>query len=232
MIGLAKALLGAGKFLGKVFGNPIGEAGLGSFLGGFGTQQRSTLTEKGAETSTSDLLRQALEPDYFSSFRENLIQRFLQELASVPQPSLKDRQMAIVESTGQMAEDAIRATRAALARMGRLDSGSADTLASGIMTQMAAQRAQQLTNLPFQMAQERLGLMAPLLQTGAQWSGQAPVSWHQTGTESRDWNREAAQVGGTPWWRSFLSGVGGAFGAKFMDDLWNRTPQNKPPNVP
>ncbi len=224
MFGLGSLFKLALGGLGGAKGAALG--GLGSILGAFGTSQ--TQTREGWDTMSGtrniDMMKEALEPEYFSAFRQGLIDRFMTELGSLQGPSLAAQQAAIVQNTGKMADDAIKATRAALARMGRLDSGSADTLTSNIMAQMAGQRATELSDLPFRLMQQRMAMVQPMLGLGAQWAGQAPVSYRDFGTEMTNQRRDFYEKakGGTPWWRSALGGLGGAFGAAFVNNLPER----------
>lgn len=215
-------LLGIGKGLLNLFGGgKTGAMGLtGALLGAFGTNQKTSGWEDLTSETSSDIWRKAVEPDYFTGFRQELIRRFLEEMDRIPAPSLQARQADIVQQTNQLAQQAVKAAQAALARMGRLDSGAASTTISNIMGQVAGQRAQLLTDLPFQLAKERASLVSPFLQMGAGWTGQAPVSIHQVGSETTRQKRQYEASGGVPYWRSALGGLGGAIGANYFRQMW------------
>lgn len=206
--------------------------GIGAALGGFASKQtqKSQWQEQEEQsrrrTEEQTGLRQTLEPEYFTQFRQELIRRMLEELMATPMPSQQQYQATMLNQLNQLSMDAARAAREALARTGRLNSGLAESTIARMEMDRAARQAEFLANSPMLYAQQRQAALLPYLNLGAQWTGAAPTSESYTGRNIVDElvrsSREGKSSGssGVPWWRSTLGGLGGAFGNIFLKGLW------------
>ena len=206
---LAQAGLSMIPGVGGLLGAAVGALGSGGKQGGVsGTQNSST-------TSNINQLNEAIEPDYFSSFRKGMIDPFMSELdRAMNKPIYGDAQKAAyLQDTQDAAGGSMEGLKAAMARSGRLDSGAFDDAAGNIAMKQYGDYAGFLSQLPFMEEQARTAKVQPLLQLGAQWSGQAPVSQRMTGTNTSNTTGQMSQTQEGPgFWRSFASGIGGQMG--------------------
>jgi hypothetical protein len=188
-----------------------GGAALGA-LGSSGKQGGLKTTQLSTSTQNINQFNEAVEPDYFSNFRQGLIPMFMQQLQkAMGEPVYGDAQKAsYLQDLNSSYAGNEAALKSSMARSGRLDSGTFDSALGDLGMSMAGQKSQFFSDLPFKEREAQFARTLPLLQLGAGWSGNAPVSQRITGTNVTTGNMSGNTVQeGPSFGRSFASGLGG-----------------------
>ena len=202
------------SFIGKALGAAVGALGSSGRKGGVNMNSTTRGIQK------VDILNQALEPEYFSSFRQGLIPAFSKLYAEADKPVYGDAERAqAYHGINKAGADAQVQAGRALARTGRSNSGAADSIYRDIAHEGMDRVIQFNTALPFQERQAHLQNVGGLLGMGMNWAGRAPISQRQVGIQTTDSTTQGTQTQiGPSWGRSFAFGLAGS---GMFDNVFN-----------
>lgn len=110
-----------------------------------------------------------------------------------------------------LTQSGLKGIRNLMSASGRGRSGAMDEALGELGMDNARQKIGFMNNLPFMEAEAKFNRMMPMLQLGAGWAGQAPVSTHTTGSRTLTQGGTQSQQGPS-FMRSFMSGLGGMMG--------------------
>jgi hypothetical protein len=205
-IGKSLAQIGASFIpgVGPLISGAIGGLASSGNQGGQNTTMNQNISKNG--------MQEAIEPDYFSDFRKGLIPMFNNLVEEAKQPTYTDAERADIYGRANENYDAsLGNAKNALARMGGLRSGVADTMAGDLAMGRAGQLTDFEMKLPAMERDARFGKLSNLMGLGAQWSGRAPISYKTT-ENSKVTGNSQTQVDGGPWWKNMLGGAAGGLG--------------------
>ena len=194
-----------------------GGAAAGGLAGKAGQKQTSTSNQSGTQSQTTDMLRAALEPEYFDKLRQTMAIPLMSEISrAMTKPIYGDADKAkFMGDLNSLTADAMKTLRGTMAGMGALDSGRATSAATDLMKQRVAQTAGFFRDLPFKEEEARAARLNPLLQMGLAWTGKPPVSEKTTGTVNGNWTSTGTNTqeqAGMPFWSGFMNNLSGIAG--------------------
>lgn len=187
---------------------------ISSLIGGIasgGKQSSQTSTQNSTQKQSVDMLNKAIEPDYFSKFRESLIPQFQDLYKSASDPVYGEAQKgAFINEQNDLYNSAQKSLKSSMAGQGRLLSGGFASALGGMESQRAGAISSFLSQLPFAEKQAKMNYLTPLMQAGMGFAGRAPVSQQTTGTNITTGQAQGTQQNqGPPWWKNTLMGVAG-----------------------
>lgn len=202
-----------------LIGPAIGLAG--SALGGLAGSKDKVSTQNIDQTQTENTnqTKTAIEPEYFSQFRQSLLPMFAQQASKINQPIYGNREKAgVLSGLNDLASDSIASLKTNLAGRGALDSGALDQGASDIGQARFGKYADFLSQLPMQEANAQRQGMGNLLGLGMNFAGRAPISENITGnTTSTTKGTNTTTQKAPGFLSSFAGGLAGMAGNMFGD---------------
>lgn len=216
----------------------LGGASKSGSQGGMNQQQTQQFQNQGATTGTMT----PNEPGYATDFRKGIQGDINQAIGQAQAPVYGEAQKAgYLNNLNDLANGSMDALKQNLARSGALTSGRLSQGATDIGMNRNNQAAGFFSQIPFLNQQAKTAALNPLLGMGANFAGQAPVGYSQSGTQQQSGTSQGTtqqQQQGPGFLKGFLGGLAGmagqgAYGSgPFAYNNWGSAPTWSGPGSP